>query len=157
MALPNTFMPKEKISELGFTLLEVVIVLTLVSSIAAFAVFFSLDMYRRSAQLAEVSTILTLLQTARAQAMHNMGDTPHGVALIPTGYVLFAGSTFVGSDPAAQMLTPISYPLTIASTSPLEIVFASRSGTTTPATITFTDLANGHNSTIVITYEGFIE
>ncbi len=141
----------------GFTLLEVVVVLALVTSIVALTLFFSLDSYRQSARLAEVSTILTLLTTARAAAMNTVDGQAHGLRFTPSGYVVFTGASFTTSNPVSRIVTPAAYPLVLASSSPSEVVFTLLSGTTTAAVITFVDPQTSGSSSIRINSEGLIE
>ena len=145
----------------GFTLLEVLIVLMLVSTIVSLSLFFTLGEYRRAALRAESDTVVTILQSARTAAMNNVGGSvPQGLAFFPVGYagyVLFRGATFTASDPATREFTPLSYPVTFEVGSPAEVVFAPLAGTTTAATIVLIDPETAGSSSIAINYEGLIQ
>lgn len=144
----------------GFTLLEVLIVLGLLSVLAGLGLFFALSEYYQTARLAEVVTVKELLQTARTSALHNESGAPHGVIISPpgyNGYILFQGNSFVERDLATQVQIPMSYSLILASSSAREVVFTPLSGTTSPLDITLIDPIHPSTSTITVNYEGYID
>jgi prepilin-type N-terminal cleavage/methylation domain-containing protein len=115
----------------GFTLLEVLIVLMMLSVIACATLFFSMSFYSHNLILAERSQFISLLQTVRAQSMQNIDNKPHGIAIdVSEGnkYILFSGSTLTTSDPESQI--PILYDtrFRFSTDTPDEIVFSQLSG-----------------------------
>lgn len=144
--------------EQGFTLFEVVIVLALLSMITAGALFFSIADYQSAARHAEVTTIITLLQSVRTQAMSGRDGSAHGVAFAPdgyNGYVAFVGTSFAVSAVETQTFVPMVYHVTFGTSTPAEVVFSPLLGTTTAVTVTVLTAENS-SSSILINYEGLI-
>lgn len=141
----------------GFTLLEVLIVVMILSTIVSTALFFSYGEYRNTARRSESVIVATLLRSARSQAMSTVGGVAHGLAFLPDGYMRFAGASLAASDPASREFVPLSYHVWFATSSPREVVFAPLSGTTSEATIILIDAETDSSSSITITYEGHIE
>lgn len=144
----------------GFTLIETLIVLGTVSFLIGLAVFINLDMYRGGAFRAEQSTIITMLQTARADALNNVDQIQHGVALYPPdhprSYVLFEGPGYTTDNPTNQVIDA-SYPVTVDDGSQSIIVFDQLSGDVEyPGTIVLIDPQRGLSSQIAINSEGRI-
>lgn len=111
----------------GFTLMEMLIVMGIILVVASTPLFIDLTSYRSDAFRAEQSTIVTLLQKARADALNNIDQEPHGVALFPAdhphSYVVFEGASYAASNPATREVMDENYPVTFGTSSPSEIVF----------------------------------
>ncbi len=145
----------------GFTLIEMLIVIGLLTAVGSLSLFIDLNSYRGDAFRAEKNTIVTLLEKARADALNNINQDPHGLALFPVdhphAYVLFSGTSYAASDPATREVFNASYAITLASTSPSEIVFAQLSGNTAyDGVITLRDSVRSMESTITINREGMV-
>lgn len=84
----------------GFTVIEIVIVLALVSILAGLGLFVGLEFYRNSALEAELDILVAGLRKARAASLHNIGGVPHGLAVLGDRYVLFSGGSYALRDPA---------------------------------------------------------
>lgn len=143
----------------GFTLVEVVIVIGILGAVLLFASVLDFGSFFGSSFRAEGEQIATLLHKARADAMSNIGEAPHGLALFPSdypdSYVLFEGAAY-GDDPDSHEIFKASYTLEIAS-APTEIVFAQLSGHTDDTTLTLKDPNRGVESEIHIYEEGTID
>jgi prepilin-type N-terminal cleavage/methylation domain-containing protein len=146
----------------GFTLIEILVVVALLSIVAGFALFVSLDTYRGATFRSERASLVASLQHARALAMHGvctgndctMGRA-HGVSVQSDRYVIFQGSSYAGLDSGQD--TAIDANPSISHGGLSETVFASLSGNTNQAgDITLTD-ATGHTSTITIGQNGQIQ
>ena len=142
----------------GFTMVEILVVLTLFSVLAASALFVSMETYRGTSFRSDRDLLIAVFQRARAESMNNicrgvgcMDGTPHGVKVLTDGtVVLFQGAQYVG-DPNTDAV----FHLFAATTSDVaEVVFAPLSGTTTPATIVLSGY--DHSSTIIISPNGRI-
>jgi prepilin-type N-terminal cleavage/methylation domain-containing protein len=157
MASHNISMLSRSYRTLGFSLLEVTVVVALVSLIASLPIIFSFDAYRQNARLSEVATIQSLFETARSRALVNRAGLSQGVAFVSTGYVLFMGDSFATSNPATREFIASSYSLQRSTTTPSQVVFSARSGTTTPDTYEFIDTSTEHSSVMSVNYEGLIQ
>ena len=143
----------------GFTLIEVIIVLAIISTVSTIAVFSGLESYRQYLYHNDRDLLVTLLLHARAQSMGNICVGPtcvdgvsHGVAVVPSGYILFQGSTFALRDPSSDGFFERN-PHSISS-GVTEVVFTKVSGTTTGGVLTLDDGAR--TSDVTISSEGQI-
>ena len=144
----------------GFTLIEVLIVIGILSVLGAMTLFIDLGSYRGDAFRAERNTISTLLQKARADALNNINQEPHGVAIFPAdhpkSYVLFEGTTY-GANPASHDVVDASYILELGPGSPTEVVFEQLNGNANVAgVITLKDPNRTVTLDITINHEGMI-
>lgn len=159
----NTYNWKVK-SGAGFTLLEVLVVMGIMTILGGFALIVSMDAYRGFAFRAERDMLISVLHKARSQSMNNVclgtGCTdgkPHGVHVETGQYVIFQGASYATRDSAVDEVIVASNGA--ASISPLSlsnVMFTQLSGVATPVgTIGLIDTA-GHISTTTINSEGQI-
>ncbi len=154
----------------GFTLLEIIVVIALITFIAGFAMIVSLDDYRGFSFRNERDVVVAVLQKARSQAMNNMcfeatGVTctdgkAHGAYFGNDGeYVIFQGNSYATRDTAVDEV--IEAENAAADTSGFtEVVFERLSGdaTTNPSgtrTLTITD-DRGRTSVFTVEASGRI-
>jgi prepilin-type N-terminal cleavage/methylation domain-containing protein len=160
MASHKTYTGNEQRRNAGFTLIEVLLVLALVSMIVGLTLFFDVNSYRGDAFHAERNILVVALQSARADALNNINQSRHGVAINPdgySGYVIFEGNEYASSDSAQRKEIPASYPITLDSTSPNEVVFKQLSGDTTfSGELILLDSLRNTSTTISINNEGKI-
>ena len=86
----------------GFALMELLISLVLFAIIFSMGLFFSMDSYRGYTFRSERNIAIALLQKARAQALANIHQQPHGIHVdtIHKKYVVFEGSVFSDASPS---------------------------------------------------------
>lgn len=158
MELLNIFMRKSHNE--GFTLLEVLLILAILSVLARVTTVYGIDTYRAELFRAEQRTLVSLLERARAESMNNSGAVAHGVAFFPDdyqGYVLFAGATYSQSNPGLRLFVPVHY--SVALSVPSEIIFSPRSGDThVTGDISLSDISRlGYaTATIKVNQSGYI-
>jgi prepilin-type N-terminal cleavage/methylation domain-containing protein len=145
----------------GFTLIEMLVVIGLVTAFASLSLFIDLNSYRGDAFRAERNTVVTLLQRARADALNNIGQDPHGVAIFPAdhphSYVLFAGADYAASPGSTREVFDMSYAIELTA-GPNEIVFQQLSGATAyDGSLTLRDTERGMDTVITINKEGLID
>lgn len=160
MVLPKIYTSNKSASG-GFSLLEVLLVLAMLGIIAGSTILFSLGSYQSTLLQSERNTIVLQLQTARAEALQNKNNQPHGVAFNPVGYagyVLFSGVSFATSDSATHIRVPQRAGIVLATSTPPEIIFTQLSGQTNfTGTITLLDsMRTSASTSITINYEGAI-
>lgn len=158
----TTFVARK--SGAGFTLLEVLVVMGIMSILGGFALIVSLDVYRGFAFRTERDMLISVLHKARSQSMNNMclgtGCTdgkPHGVHVSTGAYIVFQGASYASRDVAVDEVVPAENAAArITPGSLSEVVFAQLSGSAAPVgSIGLTDSA-GHISTTTINSEGQI-
>jgi prepilin-type N-terminal cleavage/methylation domain-containing protein len=160
MASPKIYINKVR-SHSGFSLMEVLLVLAMLSIIAGTTLLFSLSSYRGAVLQAEHDAVVMQLQTARAQAQQNNHGSPYGLAFNPAGYVgyvVFAGASFATSDMSTHMRVPSKPGIIVATSTPSEVVFSQLSGASNFAgEVRLLDSVRLNASTsITINYEGAI-
>jgi prepilin-type N-terminal cleavage/methylation domain-containing protein len=84
----------DKFSGRGFTLIEILLVISLIALIFSFTVALGFDSYRRNSLKTERDTLVSILQKARSQAINNIDDSRHGFYFDGTNYIVFAGDSF---------------------------------------------------------------
>ena len=137
----------------GFTLLEILIAMSIVIVLIGFAYFIGFDFYRNQALRSDEITVVSILRTARSRAMANINQAPHGFAFQNDRYILFQGSSYASRNQAYDEVTGISPLMTATGTE--EVVFEQLSGNANASTILlFTSAAS---STIFINNEGRID
>src|SRR3989344_6188897 len=62
----------------GFTLIEIIISMAILATIAGLGLFMSFDFYKSYAFRGEKNTLVSVLQKARDQSLHNINQTRHG-------------------------------------------------------------------------------
>lgn len=148
----------------GFTLVEVVVVMGLLSVLTGLAVINLLGSQREVVVDASSNTLIADLRTQQIKAM--MGDDsggsaaqPYGILFEANSYTLFAGASYSASDPNNFEVTTDG--LTIDSTLPSDtVIFAKGSGEVTgfnvaQNTVTFTNSA-GETTVLSINRYGVV-
>ena len=164
MASPKTCIPNQ-----GFTLIEIVVVISLISIIGGLAMLMSMDTFRNSAIRDERDVLVSTLQRARSMAVNNicsgnasvcvnaLGNSdgkPHGVHIQPGSYVIFQGDSYIASDPANETVQSNAKGATVTSTGG-DPVFKQLSGIVN-APVDITIEGAGHKSIISVNQEGRI-
>lgn len=141
----------------GFTLIETMVVMGIILLCACTLSFIDIQTYRHDALSEERMRIVSLLEDARTQAMHNHHERPHGVALYPDGRcVSFAGDSFASAIHQYDIVSMPTYPITLGDM-PREIVFAQQSGDAQyDGTIELHDPVRNTSVFITINHEGAI-
>lgn len=146
MALPST------LSSRGFTLVEVLVVIALMTGLLTIGIPISWDFYTSYQFDSELQTFVSILEQARNFSMVNRYESPHGVLVDANQFVIFQGNSYVTRNPIQDLTFPRNGTVTI--TGPDELVFTSLSGTTTASTYTF--VSQHRNVVISVNYHGAI-
>ena len=123
----------------GFTLIEILVTLAVVTALIALGLFISMDVYRGFLHRSERDTVVSLLQRARSHAMANIGQSPWGFCKDAGGsYVVFRGASYAPDEvetsvaaSGAPAITGMPQCGSPPGPPPNEIVFTQLSGTTT--------------------------
>ena len=138
----------------GFTLIEILVVVGIFAILATYALFLSMDFYRRYSFRSERDILVNVLQRTRTRALSNINASAHGVRIEPGQYTIFQGS--YNTSPDYEVIKP-NYNVTITtpvSPSPLDIIFQPLTGDTATTSVTLSSDLN--HSTIWINPEGRI-
>lgn len=116
----------------GFTLIEIILIIGILSIIAAFSAPIALNIYDRQIVISTSEDVFSVLKKAQADAEYRRGGTSHGVRFLDDDtYVLFRGGSYDGRDSSYDEIYPL-YGLTATTSNPVlsetEIVFATGTG-----------------------------
>ena len=147
----------------GFSLIEMVIAVAIVTGVLGLGLLMSMDVYRGYRYRSERDIIVSLLQKARSRAMANIDETTWGVCSLPPHYVVFRGIYSASAAehemvPANSTVTLTGFPLCGSGS---EIIFDQLTGDLLPQlspmtsekVITVTQI---NSTTIAINNEGRI-
>ncbi len=163
----------------GFTLLEVIVVIAILTVIGSFGLFMSMDNMWGDLFRNDRDMVVSALQRARSLAVNNMCFGPvasdpslclqpdyccegkkHGVHFDPTKreVVIFQGEDYEEGNSNNETLTFASHTVYIFGTVPQNVIFDRISGNVVdaPVNITLKD-DNGHSSAIKVSAEGQID
>jgi prepilin-type N-terminal cleavage/methylation domain-containing protein len=121
---------------IGFTLIEILLVVALVGIIASFGAAMSISSFSRSVVIQERDLFVSLLlRGARSKALANIGESSHGIYIDNTckRYILFTGETFTppgncNPDTRQVNFTNIDGVLSVSNSEGDTIVFEQLSG-----------------------------
>lgn len=144
----------------GFTLIEVIVVIALLLIIINSTLFFTNTQLNRESLISERRQLVSVLLKARANAVNNIDQVPHGVALAPEGlegYVLFSGENYSHREVSKDVVVQTSRLVVFGSLTPYEIIFEQLSGDSTySGDIVLYDQTRNGSTSISINYEGKI-
>lgn len=143
-------------SESGFTLIEILLAIAIVTILAGMGLWISMDVYRNYSYRSEKETFISAIQKARLESMVNLNEAAHGIHVESDKYIIFQGSSYSATSSLSRTIAP-SGPVTITGNPslPQDIVFNQLSGTTfSSGTLTIGD---GVRATVIsINNEGQI-
>ncbi|MEK9180393.1 MAG: type II secretion system protein [Patescibacteria group bacterium] len=137
----------------AFTLIEIIVVLAISAVIFSFTLGVGVDFYQSQALISERDTLLSLLRSARVNAMDNINQSDHGISVGTTTYVVFEGSSYASRNTEFDQGFPHSPGVVFSG--PGEIVFAALEGTPNVSGTVSISNARGR-SDIAINSEGRI-
>jgi prepilin-type N-terminal cleavage/methylation domain-containing protein len=88
----------------GFTLMEVMVVIAIITGLFVMGSFVDLSVINRRSIASEQVTLVSVLQKARNQSMNNIYAKSHGVHIDTGEYILFKGTSYSPSDPANEKI-----------------------------------------------------
>lgn len=146
----------------GFTLVEALVVIFLVTIISSI-VFMNLSQFRKEQVLrSTASNIVTFLNKAKQNTLSSINSLNYGIHFESNKMILFAGSTYISSDPNNEIVIfdsavsiPTSGGLNIGSSN--DVIFTRLTGETTGGTIKLQLNSNTDKyKTIIISKTGLI-
>ena len=150
---PSGALPQEVLRR-GFTLVEVIIVVGMMTVLALFTVVITAGSYTRNVLESERDSVVSFLWRARARAIHNINQTGHGLFITTSSYIVFQGNSYAARSSTLDEVFPKSGGITSSGLS--EIVFQPPEGSSaSTGTITLTNQAK--SAMIIINGEGQID
>lgn len=144
-------------SKKGFTLIEFLIVVTILVVVAG-VILWSLNSFRsRQAVKNTKSEIISALALARSRSLNGLDDKTHGVNFSSAQLTIFSGATFAAGAPGNQTvdLPLVSLSLNLAGGD--SVVFNRLTGSTVNAgKIVITSLSGQNTATITILSTGLV-
>lgn len=138
----------------GFTLIEIIIAIGILTILSGLGLIFSVDFYRSYSLDSERNMVVSVLQKVRSRAQNNINQSLHGVSFQSNGYVLFQGASYALRDSDYDEIIPKN--LTIGVSGISEAIFEQLNGNS--QTIGDVSLDNGKRTLIIsINNEGKID
>jgi len=134
MKLPNTLILDKKQAALGFTMLEVLIVVGLLAIFAGMGLVYSFDSYRGEIFRGEYTNVASVVARARNRAINNFNESGHGVTITGTEYRLYPTATYNAADPSTYESFPRNANVTMSGDS--EIIFEQLTGNSICGSVT---------------------
>ncbi|MCX6759554.1 MAG: prepilin-type N-terminal cleavage/methylation domain-containing protein [Candidatus Nealsonbacteria bacterium] len=156
----------------GFTLIEIIVVMSLLAAIGALTAFANFDVWRGYTFRGECDLLISVLQKARSQSVNNicLGSSctdgrPHGVYIQSDKYTIFQGSDWDHRDVAIDEDFEANSKVSSASSTISEVVFSQLSGDASfpqspgliEGKIILNEIDGFHSETISINNEGRID
>ncbi len=145
----------------GFTLIEILVVIGMLSIVGGLSLVMTLDTYRAYFFKNDRDILVSALHKARSQSINNMclgactGGKPHGVHIESGNYTIFQGITYSASDPINEKLGGGNAATTVSGLT--DVVFTPLTGAVaTPGSMVVTD-TSGRTTTITVNVEGRID
>ena len=141
-------------SQLGFTLIEVLITLTITVGLAGLGLLIGSNFTRSESLDVERYNLVSILRKARNQAMSNLNQADHGVFIATSTYIIFEGVSYASRIPDYDEVFGKGGGIIVSG--PSEIAFKALQGNSNVSgTITLSDNTKGRN--IFINYEGRVD
>ncbi|MFC1802142.1 Tfp pilus assembly protein FimT/FimU [Patescibacteria group bacterium] len=137
----------------GFTLLELMIVISIIIVVGAFTIPVGIKFFQSQALEDTTDSIVETLRRARNQAVFQKNDSSFGVKFASTSFTLFQGDTYTSRDTQEDEVFDL---VSGVNTNGIdEIVFSRIFGTTTADTLDIT--LDDNSRSIDINIQGKVE
>jgi prepilin-type N-terminal cleavage/methylation domain-containing protein len=150
----------KKIKALGFSLIELILVMALIGIFASFSVVMSMGSLSKSAVVEERDLFITLLlRSTRTASLANIDNVAHGVFIDNNNhqYILFNGTTLNPVDPKNRIIPYSNNTLTFHLNGRNPIVFEQLSGNVIGGSSSIAITNGNATSTITIRKNGQID
>ncbi len=139
----------------GFSMIEVMITVALLSLLVALGLFMSMEAYRGATRRSERDVIVSMLERARSRAMANIDETSWSVCYDAGNYIIAKGATCddASAHDRVEANAGVAAASNFSSTFPT-VEFAQLTGNATDETITV--VQDGKNAVITTNHEGRI-
>lgn len=83
----------------GFTLMEVIVTISLISILLSLGLILSMDVFRGTVFRSTRQVLVSSLTTARGRAVSNLYQSTHGVCYLAPNFVIFRGTSYSATSP----------------------------------------------------------
>ena len=150
----NSIFNIQNSSSNGFTFVEILVVMAIITFMAGIGFFLSSDVFRSSSFSSDTDSLGIALQRARSQAINNIDEKPHGIKITGGDYIIFEGISYASRDTSKD--ETIKGNSTFTFTGPTEVVFTQLSGQCSLCgDIVIND--GSRTATILLNFEGRID
>jgi prepilin-type N-terminal cleavage/methylation domain-containing protein len=153
LSFPNT----------GFTLLETLIALSLLSTFAIFELSNGTDSYERTIRRVDQQLLVSAIRKSRSDAIQGVCTNPncnspvsHGIRVTRDQLVLFEGNSYLSRYTPADITLSYGAPEDLSNTTSAEIVFAPISGDVLFDQIISVTGPDHHTESVSINTDGMI-
>lgn len=136
----------------GFTFIEILLVVAIVTAIFAFMLPVSWNFYLDFQFDSEYNLLISLLRNARNLSMVNYNESSHGLYIGSDSFIVFQGQNYASRLVGQDKVFPRNSAVPV--TGPDEVLFVSLSGQTSSSTYSLT--SGRHTGEIFINPEGLI-
>lgn len=145
--------------ENGFSVVELLIAIVIITILAGLGLFLSMDLYRSHTFRADEKMFISILQKARVRSLSNINQSKHGVKLDGDDFVLFQGADYATRNVSLDESFPVGSGMTIAWPAPSEVVFDQLNGNIDAGFLTgdIIIMGPGQTATILLNSEGRID
>lgn len=144
----------------GFTFLELVVTITLISIALGFSLLYGQTAQVRNSLSGEVDRFVSYVRLAQSDAAAGKDNTSHGIHLTTSAYIIFEGSTYNASDTQNITITlpdPVEIQNTALNGGGADLIFTTPDGeTTTYGTLDFVSSQIGKTTTVTISQLGTV-
>jgi len=139
----------------GFTAIEILVVVAIIALLASVGTIMGFDTIGRASVHSERDLFVSLLTSARARALANVNEKPHGIRIEPSKFIIFERSTYGFADPADREMNRNSFIVSNPATA--EVVFSQLSANVSSGAGQYI-LSDGTQSAVIdINSEGRID
>lgn len=137
--------------ERGFTTMEILLVLAIVTILAGLGLFLDVNILRSNIFGSDVNGIVDSIRRSRSEALNNVNNSAHGVKILTGSYVLFEGPNYASRIVSKDQVIPVKAGMVFSGLD--EAVFVQLSGESTASgSIIVTEGLK--TSVITINYDG---
>ena len=137
----------------GFTLLEVVLVVAILTILFVLVTPITLHFYQQNQLDSEFNLLQSTLRQARNFSMVNRNESAFGLYIDASNFTVFQGATYASRTASEDLIYPRSQSITIVG--PSELNFESLSGRVASSTFTLTN-TDSRVRTLFINSEGLV-
>ena len=130
-----------KLDNKGFVLMEFLVALVILTTIAGFGLFFGMDLLRNFSFNYEKNLLINILQKSRSKALANINQSNHGFYFDSANksYVIFQGDSYLGHDATLDETFPAGKNIEVSGIPAGGIIFHQLSADSLPVNITISD------------------